>query len=112
MKKIEVLRDMFKSVGGILNPSGYCGQYYNLDLKGKRYDVWVDSLKRGRVSIKVKHFSDKDMARLVAASLYNYLLNSPYTVDAATKGDVYRVHDWNHVFLGYGARLICDKLWD
>lgn len=109
MKKIEILRDMFKSVGGILNSEGYCGQYYNLELKGRRYDVWVDNLPGGRVSIKVKYFKHENDAALIAMLLDNKIMHKGAT---NTKADTYKVHVWDHVFLGYGARLICDKPWD
>lgn len=94
---------------GNLVESTDCGQRYYV--WGKR-SIYVDVLKGGRVSIKIKYFRSPDEPNRVAKAMWNWLYYfSGITVDAASKADVYAT---NHPRVGgtvYAARLRCDKWW-
>ena len=108
MKKIEFLKKLFKTENV---QSTDCGQRY--DVNG--YMVWVDTLGRGRISVKVKYFRTEMIAKHVAKTMYENLLNdSELVVDAATKWDVYHPHTSGARFPNskiWVARLKCDKVW-
>ncbi len=109
MKKIEFIKNV---LGATLIESNDCGQSYYFVADWGRGNVWVDTLKGGRVSIKVKHFRMKEAAEYVATKLYNNLLNmSGSVVDAATKADTYKGFCARYS-CGYVARLRCDKHWN
>ena len=111
MTKIEGIQSMAKSVFGrdAIVESTDCGQRYWIKGKGL---IYVDTLKGGRVSIKIKYFTTFYTARTVAERMWNWLYCfSGIVVDAASKADVYETL---HPRVGgtvYGARLRCDKWW-
>ena len=107
MKKIEFLRNLFCTEEVY---SSDCGQRYWV----KGYQVYVDNLKGGRVSIKVKFFKTEAVAVQTAITMFHnlrYMQGS--VVDAATKWDVYQPSSasrWPASKL-WVARLRCDKHW-
>lgn len=123
MTKIEFLKNLFP---GLKVKSGYFGQMYELYGQETRTDafgysqnierrvavVFVDILKGGNISIKVKFFYDREIALDVARKmLENLKAMKDSVVDAATKADVYIAGGilWpNKVWV---ARLKCDKHW-
>jgi len=73
--------------------------------------IWVDDLKGGRVSIKVKPFLTRESAQRCAEQLLENLREMPGSfIDAATKADVYKV-EYRGYICGWAARLRCDKHW-
>lgn len=111
MKKIEFLKKLFETEDV---KSTDCGQKYWVKIMAKTKQVWVDNLPGGRVSIKVKGYSNKLVAMAVAEAMYHSLVNMPGSVvDAATKWSVYRIGDiaFGPKTGGWAARLICDKHW-
>lgn len=104
MTKIEFLKKLFKTEDV---KSAGCGQCYYVN----NSTVWVDNLRGGRMSVKVKPYRDKEQAERVGKLLWNSLMDMNYPVDAATKVDVYRCYSYG---LGmeiwrWAVRLRCDK---
>ena len=113
MKKIEGIRSMVKYVFGRVNTveSGWCGQTYILKDSLHRISgiIRVDTLKGGRVSIKIKGRFNQEQAQELVKAMWNWLyFESGITIDAATKADVYS-HRWYEK--RYVARIRCDKWW-
>lgn len=106
MTKIEFLKNLFLTEDV---KSTDCGQRYWV----KNYMVYVDNLKGGRVSIKVKFFRTEAVAVQTAITMYHnlrYMQGS--VVDAATKWDVYHPGTSGRFPTGlWVARLRCDKHW-
>lgn len=104
MTKIEFLKKLFKTEDVTC---GDCGQMYwvNKNL------VWVDNLKGGRISVKIKPWSNCQVAYVNAKKLWNNLMEMNYPVDAATKVDVYvcRTQGMYDGYEGFAIRLRCDK---
>lgn len=115
--KLEGLTDMVKCIFGkeVKVESTDCGQRYYIRDPHQGYFgiVYIDPLKRGRVSIKIKHCPTIEPYRLSKA-MWNWLYYfSDLTVDAASKADVYgALLPWGD---SRGAPLIprlrCDKWW-
>lgn len=119
MKKIKFLNDLAKYVWG---PQAKvegtdCGQCYTVTVTedGLVRMMYVDSLKGGRCSIKIKYYADSALGHHTAArisrSMMNYLLQSDLTVDAATKAGAYRGHNSRFGYY-YVANLKCDRFWE
>lgn len=106
MTKIEFLKKLFQTEDV---QSTDCGQRYIV----KGYFVWVDDLKGGRVSIKVKFFKHEAVAVQTAITMYHNLVYMQGSiVDAATKWDVYHPDTSGRFPAGlWAARLRCDKHW-
>ena len=101
MTKIEFLKKLFRTENVTC---GDCGQMYWVD----RYLVWVDNLKGGRMSVKLKPYINYARALRVAKDLWVDFLKMNYPVDAATKLDVYECRR-GMSGSGYAVRLRCDK---
>ena len=101
MTKVEFLKKLFRTDNV---KCGDCGQMYWVD----GHLVWVDNLKGGRISVKLKPYTTFTGALKVGRELWTNLLRMKYPVDAATKVDVYKCYcaRWGS---GYAARLRCDK---
>lgn len=116
MTKIEGLRSLVKQVFGknVTVDSTDCGQKYFIRDPKQGYlgMIFIDTLKGGRVSLKIKHCPHIEADRL-AKTMWNWLYYfSEITVDAASKADVY----WSYPSWGGHVgvktpRLICDKWW-
>ena len=120
MTKKEFLTDIAKSVFGRSAhvESSTCGQRYWFVWKEKdtvrRMMFWIDTLKWGRISLKVKGFSDPMQAIRMSKALWNaaYYSDKNYVLDAKAGADVYRtVPTWGGAPGGYVARLRMDKVW-
>ena len=111
MTKIEGINSMVQTIYGkeFKAEANGCGQCYDVPGKGL---IWVDLLKRGRVSIKLKYFGDPEQAGRVAKAMWNWLYYfSGITVDAASKVDIYSTFHPRYGRVLYAARLRCDKWW-
>lgn len=111
MTKIEGIKSMVKTIygRGYKVESNGCGQSYYVPGMGL---IWVDCLKGGRVSIKLKYFKAPEQAARAAKAMWNWLYYfSGITVDAASKADTYKVFHSRFGGPLYAARLICDKWW-
>ena len=118
MKKIEFLNKLMQWCYGpeVHVESGENGQQYYL-MRGDEFlrTIWVDNLRRCRVSIKLKYPSSqmgRAMADSVSGHMMDFLMSNNFTVDAATKSDVYENYSsrggcWYNV-----ARLRCDRFWN
>ena len=74
--------------------------------------IYVDILKGGRVSIKIKYFDSLETAERFARGMYNWLYSfTGIVVDAATKADAYKIYSSRFRGPLYAARLRCDKWW-
>ena len=74
--------------------------------------IYVDILKGGRVSIKIKYFDSMETAERFARGMYNRLYSfTGIVVDAATKADAYEICSPRFRGPLYAARLRCDKWW-
>lgn len=106
MTKIDFLKKLFNTEDV---QSSDCGQRY----WAKGYQVYVDNLKGGRVSIKVKFFKTEAVAVRTAITMFHnlrYMQGS--VVDAATKWDVYQPSTCGRFPRGlWVARLRCDRHW-
>lgn len=103
MTKQEFISKLFKSFAHYEG----CGQC----MQTRIGTVWVDDLKGGRVSIKVKPFFTRGSAQRYAEQLLENLREMPGSViDAATKADVYEAECRGYK-CGWAARLRCDKHW-
>lgn len=111
MTKIEGIQSMVKSIFGrdAVVESTDCGQRYWVKGIGT---IYVDTLKGGRVSIKIKYFTESEEALRVAKAMWNWLYYfSGITVDAASKADIYSTFHPRYGRVLYAARLRCDKWW-
>lgn len=111
MTKIEGIQSMVSSIYGkdSLVESTDCGQRYSIEDKGF---IYVDTLKGGRVSIKIKYLITSEGAARVAKAMWNWLYYfSGITVDASAKADVYSTFHPRFGRVLYVARLRCDKWW-
>lgn len=102
MTKIEFLKKLFRTDDV---RSGDCGQMYWVD--GNL--IWVDNLKGGRMSVKLKPYTSYARALRVAKDLWVDLLKMNYPVDAATKVDVYESHCGRGYGSGWAVRIRCDR---
>lgn len=113
MTKIEGINSMVQAVfgTGLKVESNGSGQCYSIAAPGYGL-IWVDVLRGGRVSIKIKYFSEWKRALDVSAKMWYWLCNrSGIVVDAAAKADTYMTY---HPRFGgplFAARLKCDKWW-
>lgn len=74
--------------------------------------IYVDILKGGRVSVKIKYFDSMETAERFARGMYNWLYSfTGIVVDAATKADAYEICSSRFRGPLYAARLRCDKWW-
>ena len=101
MTKVEFLKKLFRTEDV---RSGDCGQMYWVD----GHLIWVDNLKRGRISVKLKPYANFTGALKVGRDLWTNLLRMKYPVDAATKVDIYYCSSSRERY-GYAVRLRCDK---
>lgn len=118
MTKIEGLRRMINILYGgyVTVESADNGQLYvirevynPMDIRGI---IYVDILKGGRVSVKIKYFDSKEEAERFARGMYNWLYSfTGIVVDAATKADAYEICSSRFRGPLYAARLRCDKWW-
>lgn len=111
MTKIEGIQSLVRSIFGkdATVESTDCGQRYWVTGGG---NIYVDTLKGGRVSIKIKPFTNPDSAVRAAKAMWNWLYYfSGITIDAATKADVYSTFHPRYGRILYAARLRCDKWW-
>lgn len=110
MTKIEGIQNLVHRIyGSITVESTDCGQRYWVPTKGY---IWVDYLGGGRISIKIKYFTEPEEAVKVAKAMWNWLYYfSGITVDAAAKADVYSTFHPRYGRVLYAARLRCDKWW-
>lgn len=118
MTKIEGLRRMinilygeYATVESADNGQLYVirGVYNPMDISGI---IYVDTLKGGRVSVKIKYFDSKEVAERFARGMYNWLYSfTGIVVDAATKADAYEICSYRFRGPLYAARLRCDKWW-
>lgn len=110
MTKIEGIQSLVHRIfGSVTVESTDCGQRYYVPCRG---NIYIDTLRGGRVSIKIKNFEDPDQAGKVAKAMWNWLYYfSGITVDAASKADVYSTFHPRYGRVLYGARLRCDKWW-
>lgn len=104
MTKIEFLKQLFRDNS---IHSTDCGQRY----EGMAGTIWVDTIARGRISIKVKPILNRAQAQRYAEWLKQNLLDmTASVVDAATKADTYEAECRGYK-CGWSARLRCDKHW-
>ena len=118
MTKIEGLRRMinilyggYATVESADNGQLYVirGVYNPMDISGV---IYVDTLKGGRVSVKIKYFDSMETAERFARGMYNWLYSfTGIVVDAATKADAYEICSSRFRGPLYAARLRCDKWW-
>lgn len=122
MTKIEFLNDIARTMCGrhAHVESTDCGQRYTMVWPGKdkwgndrvcRKTLWIDTLKNGRISLKVKFAKYADAERM-AHCLWNAVYYSDkYVLDAKAKADVYECYTCAYGHVGFGARLRMDKVW-
>lgn len=111
MTKIEGIQSMVESIFGkdATVESTDCGQRYWVKGMGT---IYVDTLKGGRVSIKIKYFAESEAAYRAVKAMWNWLYYfSGITVDAASKADIYSTFHPRYGRVLYAARLRCDKWW-
>lgn len=116
MTKIEGINSLVKAIYGknFTARTAGCGQCYWVECQEltKGSLIWVDCLKGGRVSIKIKFFKEPDRAKRVAKAMWNWLYYfSDIPVDAASKADTYTSYPSRFGGPLYAARLKCDKWW-
>lgn len=102
MTKVEFLKKLFKTENV---RCGDCGQMYWVN--GRL--VWVDTLKGGRISVKLKPFIDIVRAQQYRYILEKNLMSMDYPVDAATKVDIYKCRHYGGFVSGWAVRIKCDK---
>lgn len=116
MKKIDFVKQIMGSVLGKTTTveSNGCGQCYHVTwfegTKQKFFTLWVDNLRGGRISMKVKCL-EKERAERLAKAMWNALYYGDFVVDAASKADVYEHYSPRGGCWYYVARLRCDKVW-
>lgn len=119
MKKIEFLKDVANSIWGRSAQvhSTDCGQLYTVTYEGPRggtrmLELWIDSIKNGRISLKIKCL-DPVAALRYAKALWNavYYSDRNYVLDAKAKADVYSAFSPRGNACYYVARLRMDKVW-
>lgn len=106
MTKIEFLKKLFLT-DDIHRVS--CGQIYEMRLMGTHL-LFVDDLKGGRVSIKLKYFTNFEQARVFASMMWHSLQSM--SVDWANEAtvDIYKC-EADRYSAGWAARLRCRKHW-
>lgn len=120
MTKREFIEKLIRSMYGRNYSVEYneCGQNLSIKDENGHYvgpQIWADTLKGGRVSIKLKHFEwsaeGLQKANRVAKALWNALYYMEGSVvDAATRCEVFTGHTsrFGHYYV---VRLRCDRVW-
>lgn len=120
MKKIKFLNDLAKHVWGnqAKVESTDCGQRYEVAVTSDgtvRKLIYVDPIKNGRCSIKVKYYSNSRLghhtAEGVSNSMMGYLLEQGLVIDVITKAACYKGRTSRFGYY-YVANLKCDRYWE
>lgn len=120
MKKIEFLTDIAHSMWGKsakVYSAGNGQKYiitYTVRMGQRAVLLWIDTLKGGRVSIKIKGFRIDEAVRC-AKALWNavYYSDKNYVLDAKAKADIYKSSSPSMSRISnYVARLRMDKVWE
>ena len=117
MTKKGFLENIFKATFGddVVVKTGCSGQAYMMYVPiGEEKDwriipVWIDTLKGGRISLKLKGWGTKVGAQAAAKALYE----AAYQISYPVKADCYysRSNGWLYSGRRWVARLRMNKVW-